>query len=181
MRVEKILARLTAGGVGVEIIGRGGAGGLTRDEIAAALAGLDRIAALYASVMFLHDRGAMGELIERVAQIVDRRWWADPEQAAGLTLLALADVTAPNYCDACKGGGGFQILDEWRTCPKCAGAGKLAISVRQSATVAGFRVSTWHKHAAELENILSEIRAIFYDAGRRVRTHVKQQIDDNYK
>ena len=148
MDPREALGRLAAGAIDPgRIPGGGQFHGLTPEDVAAAMAGLDRETTLLLRAKYAGDESVMAEL-ESLAvwacMDLARRWRADSVRMRKLISLALDYVIRPQICKACEGRGS-RLKRVIELCQKCGGTGRGEMSEAAKARAVDVDPAQWHK------------------------------------
>lgn len=149
MRVEMLMAKMTARGLVISGGGFGGRVELSWTDVAGSLAGLDRVPTELLRTMYLGDhRGddvvlaALSDFI--IATAGENQIKVTTEIVAGLARLAMFEVVNPPHCSTCRGLGQTSVAGIIRVCGQCAGYGYGTRGVRDQAAIAGMKKSTFN-------------------------------------
>lgn len=179
-----------------------GFGGLGREDVAHMLADLPTESFMMGMAYECNDRGALLDLELRLWQITLKRArdekWRHPSQpfiCRRLAGLALFETLDPLLCGICNGKGtiSFSLSDhpEWMLSPHfgrineqsghmrcfcCAGTGKLKMSGRKRADLAGVHKFTWANYwSARYEPIFRTTKSWLFEA----RSHLARKLSEN--
>lgn len=156
MQTEKILARLTAKGIGVptgEQTGGGGGGSvIDQAAVAGALAGLSPAAYWFARARFLDDPEHARLLWDWVTATVTTHasagnWGEIPHpQARRIALVAMTPSVWGIRCPICDGRGQHnRRRGVLTTCGACHGSGRGVVSEREQARIVGVPATSWRR------------------------------------
>lgn len=181
MRVERLMAKMTARGLVISGGGFGGAVELSWTDVAAGLGGLNRVTTELMRTMYLGDhRGdalVLAELRKFICEVAAlNQVKVTPAVVEGLAVLALFEVVNPPQCVPCsasglvrlRGGGG-------QACQKCAGTGIGHRGAREQAAIAGIPRTTYDRHYARLAGQAYQECARWLDVGVR---HLSRRLAD---
>jgi uncharacterized phage protein len=148
MDPREALGRLAAGCIDPgRIPGGGQFHGLTPEDVAAAMAGLDRETTLLLRAKYAGDDSVLPEL-EHLAvwasMDLARRWRADSVRMRALIRLALDHVIRPQTCPKCEGRG-TRIRRVIELCPKCGGTGRWELAEAEKARQVDIDPTRWHR------------------------------------
>lgn len=164
------LAKLTTKSLRVTGEGFGGFPSVTWDDIAAGLAGTNRLGYLLLLSKYTDDRNANSLFIAELAKEIEVEKNCAINIALRVAVACSFPVINPMRCPTCHGRGtifprkkGKSILDTVRKCHVCDGNGYRQLSERKRADIAGIASSTWHdswkKYCNKKEKFLWEIEA----------------------
>lgn len=148
MSRAEMLAKMTPHGPQITGEGFGGFQKLTMMDIAGALGmgNLDHSAYLFGILKYCGDHQVMGRLDRiirgHVYQIGKFEGWnLTDAEVRGLAALSLFENLHSPVCDRCNGS--CQVAA--KPCDKCSGSGRLPLSNRRRAIIAGIPEATWRR------------------------------------
>lgn len=192
---------LTVRSVAMERMARGH-NAMTKEDVAAMLSGLDRNQMLMGMAYECHDMEALLDLERRLWQIVigmaQAEHWKLPEGefvTRRMAALALYEAMEPLICWQCNGKGSttfqlhrepalmlspyFSQMNQYEgriRCAGCQGSGKVKLSGRKRADLAGINKDTWIRYwSSRYEAVYALTREWLSDA----RSHLARQLQKN--
>lgn len=183
MQTEKILARLTAKGIGVPTGEQAGAGGvrsvIDQAAVAAALAGLSDPAYWFARARFLDDPEHARLLWDWVTDTVTAHalagnWGELPgAQARRIALVAMTPSVWGVRCTSCDGRGQHnRRRGVLTTCGACHGSGRGVVSEREQARIVGVPATSWRRL---WRHRVAGVARLVADLETEVDEHVRRQ------
>lgn len=184
----------------------GGHNSLTKEDVAAMLSDLYRDACLMGMAYECHDMKALQDLELRLWQIVIGMSQREPQWklpkgefvTRRLAALALYEAMDPLVCPVCNGKGTttfqlhrepglmlsqyFSQLNEWEgriRCMGCQGSGKVKLSARKRADLAGINKDTWPKYwASRYEEVFALTKGWLSDARAHLARKLRKNAED---
>lgn len=183
----------------------GGHNSLSREDVEAMLCGLARNAFLMGMAYECHDLKALEDLERRLWQIVigmsQAEQWKLPKGefvTRRLAALALYESMDPLICPQCNGKGTttfelrrepglmmsqyYSQLNEHEgriRCQACQGSGKVKLSARKRADLAGINKDTWPRYwASRYEAVFALTREWLTEARSHLARELRRNADE---
>lgn len=186
---EKLLARLASHGIDYQGVTGGTPGlGITPEDVAGAMQGLDRGAYLLLLRKWVLDTSVQNELFYRVyvavAGLAADNGWKVPkgqEYLRKLARLAVAEIVDPMKCSLCKGRTEIWKRGENKpvVCPKCSGTGYGKITAAERYKTVGIDKRNWERTWADrYEMIYKFVNEWEHEALRAIRRNIRCSSSD---
>jgi len=162
MRIEMLLAALTARPVRIGQAGRGGRREVTKDMIAAALSGLPEGAYYLIESKFMGERETEKKLaLSLINHLISEGYRRDSDLETAVC-LAIREAVDPNTCTACNGNPRIFLGTREEVCHVCEGSGVVLRTDTGRARAAGVSESKWlsiQRQFRDAQNTLSRWEA----------------------
>ena len=159
MKVEMLIAALTARPARMDGVGRGGRRELTKDMIAGALSGLPKGAYLLVEAKYMgHEESEKALARSLLEQLVDD----GQEMSEDLNLavcLAVREMIDPNTCQVCNGNPQVVVGSSEQVCHACEGTGVMKRSDMSRSKAVAVSLGRWRGMSGrfrEAQAILSD-------------------------